>query len=34
MDGLIGGWRLSGITSLQDGTRYNRFSPATTTTTA
>ncbi len=23
MDGLIGGWRLSGITSLQDGTRYN-----------
>ena len=23
MDGLIGGWRLSGITSLQDGTRYS-----------
>jgi hypothetical protein len=23
LDGLIGGWRLSGITSLQDGTRYN-----------
>ena len=23
VDGLIGGWRLSGITSLQDGTRYN-----------
>lgn len=23
VDGLIGGWRLSGITSLQDGTRYS-----------